>query len=88
MTKQEKILRKHIKSLLKQSNAAMLKNIDKVIASGAVDVTAYDTQVNPMILPKAITIALLQSEANQYDAKGTAYEKVIKREVNNLKHFI
>jgi len=41
-----------------------------------------------MILPKCIVVAVLESEADQYKATGTSFEKEVKKEVRNLRCFI
>lgn len=90
MTTQEK--QKKIKSLvvdmLNYSHKAMVEKIDAALNSGAVDIDSWDEKNAPMILPKCIVIALLQRESNQYECKGTSYEKKIKKEISNLKYYI
>lgn len=88
MSKNKEILRQHAEDILKGSYEAMLKKIDKAINSGALDVDNYDPNHNPMVLPKIIVKALLEDEATQYDAKGTSFERQIKKEVKNLRYFI
>ena len=41
-----------------------------------------------MIIPKVIVAALMESEATQYNARGTSFEKKIKKEVKNLRYFL
>lgn len=90
MTTQEK--QKKIKSLvvdmLNYSHKAMVEKIDAALNSGAVDIDSWDEKNAPMILPKCIVTALLQRESNQYEGKGTSYEKKIKKEISNLKYYI
>jgi len=74
--------------MLERSIPAMEDNLKKVLNSGAIDVDNWDENNNPMILPKTILIALLESEADQYKAKGTSFEKEINKGVKNLKYFI
>ena len=50
------------------------KNIKKALTCGALDTEAWDEKNAPMILPKIIAIAVLESEANQYKAEGTPFE--------------
>lgn len=90
MTNQEKEakIKKHVEDMLKYSYEAMLKRIDDVLASGAVDVQAWDEKYAPMLLPKTIVSALLQRETVQYMGKGTDYEKRIKGDVKNILYFI
>jgi len=78
----------HVKKMLANSQKAMVAKIKQIIESGAIDLANYDTTNNSMVLPKAIVMALLETEAKQYEAKGTAFEKQIKQDVKNIKCFI
>lgn len=62
--------------------------VEKSLNSGALDIDSWDLNNNPMILPKTIVIAVLETEAEQYKANGTSFEKEIKKEVKNLKYFL
>lgn len=88
MTTKSSKIKKLSVNLLKQSYNAMVNKIDNVLISGAIDIENWDEKNNPMILPKCIVTALLQNESNQYECKGTSFEKQIKKEVNNIKYFI
>ena len=90
MTRQEKeqAIRAHVEYMLKQSHEAMVKKIDRALNSGAINVDAWNPNTYPMILPKCIVVALLEIEASQYDGVGTGYEKMMKAEVRNIRHFI
>ncbi len=83
---------KKIKSLvsdmLKQSNKAMIDKVDNLLKSGAIDVDAWDESNAPMILPKCIVMALFEQESRQYSGTGTSFEKMIKREVKNIRYFL
>lgn len=74
--------------MINDSNNAMLKKIDRVLNSGCIDVEAWSEEFGKMITPKCIVIALLESEAGQYSAKGTSFEKRVSKEVKNIKMFI
>ena len=87
MDNQEKI-KALVTEMLTESYDAMIKNIDKVLKSGAVDVDGWNEKNAPMILPKTIVAALLQDESIQYEARGTSYEKKIKKDIKNIKYFI
>lgn len=87
MNKKAKI-KKLALDMLKESHEAMVKNIDKALNSGAIDVDDWDENSNPMILPKCIVTAVLEQEATQYDGTGTSFEKKIKKEVKNIRYFI
>jgi len=90
MTTQEK--KNKIKSLtedmLKESFGAMIKKIEKALNSGAIDVDSWDENYNPMILPRCIVTAILQDESTQYEAKGTSFEKEIKKETKNIRYYL
>ena len=77
-----------VTDMLNQSHEAMVKKIDRAINSGAIDIDSWSESNNPMILPKCITIALLEDESTQYNGSGTAFEKEVKKEVRNIRCFI
>ena len=74
--------------LLSESIPHMRKMIERALRSGAIDVDGWDEKNNPMILPKAILVAVLEHEADQYRLMGTSFEREVKKEVKNLQHFI
>jgi hypothetical protein len=77
-----------VSDMLKDSYEAMIKKIDKALDSGAIDVDGWDEHKSPMILPKCIVTAILQSESTQYEGKGTSFERQVKKEVRNIRCFI
>lgn len=81
-------IKKIVKDILNEANKEMHKKIDKAIQCGALDIDSWDENSNPMIIPKIITIALLENEADQYKAGGTSFEKEVKKESKNLKLFL
>lgn len=85
--KKEKVS-KLAKDMLQDSYNAMLKKVEKALNSGAINIDDWDEKTNPMVLPKSIVIAILQDESTQYDGKGTSFEKEIKKNVSNIKHFL
>lgn len=87
MDKKEKI-KALASDMLKESYEAMIKKIDRALASGAIDVDAWDEKSSPMIIPKCIVTAILQDESTQYEGKGTSFEKQIKSEVKNIRYHI
>lgn len=88
ITNNREMIAKLVKDMLNESHESMLKKIDKALNSGAIDFDSWDENKNPMILPKCIVTAILQSESAQYDAKGTSFEKQIKKEVKNIRCFL
>ena len=79
MTKTQ--LKKKIKELIKQSNKSMIKNLDKIINSGAIDLTQYE---NNYILPKICICALFKEERFQYKPLSNKARK----ELKNLEYFL
>ena len=77
-----------VRDMLIESHQKALRNIDKVINSSAIDIDSWDDKKAPMILPKCILTAILENEARQYTARGTKYEKQMKKEVKNIHYFI
>lgn len=76
--------------LLNTSHEAMINKIDRALNCGALDIENWDEKTSPMILPKTIATAILESESTQYSAsaRGTSFERRIKRDVKNLRYFI
>jgi chromosome condensin MukBEF complex kleisin-like MukF subunit len=74
--------------MLVESHETMIKKIDRVIDSGAIDIDAWDRYDKPMIIPKCIVTAILQNESEQYAGKGTSFQKQIKKEVRNIRYFL
>ena len=87
-TSKKQQIKSIIRYMLIESHNAMLVKIDKVLNSGAIDIDDWDENHQPMIIPKCIVIAILQDESTQYVGNGTNYEKQIKREVKNIKHYL
>lgn len=85
--KKEKI-KSLVIEMLNQSHNAMIKDIDRAINSGALDIDNWNESDKPMIIPKIIVTTILQKESKQYEAKGTSFEKQIKKEVKNLHYFL
>ena len=77
-----------VTDMLQESYEAMLKKVDKVLNSGAIDIDSWEESRNPMILPKCIVTAILQNESTQYEGKGTSFEKDVKKEVRNIRYFL
>jgi hypothetical protein len=90
MTTQEKKekIQKLVLEMLKTSHEAAIKKSETVFNTGAIDVDGWDENNSPMILPKCIVTAILESEAYQYGAKGTSFERRVKKEVRNIRYFI
>lgn len=84
----KKAIKKLATNMLKESNKLMLQKIDKALNSGAIDVDAWEENSSPMITPKIIVTAILVNESKQYEGKGTCFEKLIKKEVNDLQYFL
>lgn len=74
--------------LLNTSHEAMINKIDRALNCGALDIENWDEKTSPMILPKTIATAILESEATQYSARGTSFERRIKRDVKSLRYYI
>ena len=77
-----------ITEMLNESYETMLKNVDKILNSGCLDIESWDENNKPMFLPKCVVSAIVMNEGRQYQGKGTGYEKRIKKEVENIKFFL
>lgn len=90
MTREEKRdkINRLVFDMLSASYQHMVRKIDEVLDSGSVDVDGWDEDNAPMTLPKCIVTAILKRESEQYEGKGTDFEKQIKKTSNNIKHFI
>lgn len=87
-TQKKRKIKSLVKEMLKESHNAMIGKIDHVLNSGAIDIDTWSESHNPMILPKCIVTAILQDESHQYEGKGTSFEKIIKKEVRNIRYFL
>jgi hypothetical protein len=74
--------------MLNYSKDDMLKKINTALNCGALDIENWDENKSPMIIPKIIITALLESESTKYSARGTSFEKKIKKETKNLRYYI
>jgi hypothetical protein len=81
-------IKKLVKDMLIESHKKALANIDKALNSGCIDIESWDESINPMVLPKTILTAILEEESRQYSARGTSFEKQMKKEVENIKYFL
>ena len=86
-SKKQKI-KKLVKDMLIKSHKEALNSIDKVLNSGCIDIDGWDEGDAPMVLPKCILTAILENEARQYTARGTSYEKQMKKEVSNIRYYL
>lgn len=86
-TKKE-IIKNLAEEMLIQSHEAMIKKVNFLLESGAIDIESWSIDDAPMIIPKCIVAAILQNESVQYEAKGTSFESKVKKEIKNLKCFI
>ena len=88
MKKKAKI-KKLVNEMLNDSVKAIKSRlIDKALNSGAIDIEGWSEDHSPMILPKSIVIDLLNHEADQYSARGTSFEKQVKKNVKNIGLFL
>jgi hypothetical protein len=85
--KKEKI-KQLVIDMLNESHQKALKNVDKILDSDCVDIDNWDEGNVPMVLPKTILTAILEYESRQYTARGTRYEKQIKKDVDYIKMFL
>lgn len=74
--------------MLNESLEAMKTKVRQAIASGVLDIENWDEKFSPMVLPKAIVTACLESETYQFGGKGTSFEKQIKKDVKKLRYYI
>ena len=85
MTEKEKQLAALVSDMLKRSHDDAIKNIQKVLKSGAIDLESWD---GSMVLPKTIVTALLEEESAQWDGASTSYAKKVKKDVKNIRMFL
>ena len=84
----EKRIKQLVNQMITNSSKAMKAKVDRAIRSGALNIDEWNPDHEPMIMPKIIVTALLEREATQYNGEGTCFEKVIKKEVKNLRYFL
>lgn len=85
MTEKEKQLAALVSDMLKRSHDDAIKNIQKVLKSGAIDLESWD---GGMVLPKTIVTALLEEESTRWVGTGTSYAKQAKKDVKNIRMFL
>lgn len=81
-------IKKLVIEMLSESKDAMIKKLDTVLNSGSISIENWDQDNAPMILPKTIITALLESESKQYDGGRTSHARQIKKDVRNIRYFI
>lgn len=86
-TKKDSIT-KRVEELLNDSFIDAQKMVSKAMNSGAIDIEKWDADINSWVLPKIIVTAILKRAAENYEGKGTAFEKEIKKNSNNIKLFL
>lgn len=90
MTLDEKkeLIKSYVIEMLDFSKECMVKKLTTALNCGALDIDNWNKNSSPMIVPKIIVTALLESESTQYGAKGTSFERKIKKQVKNLRYYI
>jgi hypothetical protein len=81
-------IKARVEELLNDSFIDAQKMVNKALNSGAIDIESWDAEINSWVLPKIIVTAILKRASENYEGKGTDFEKQIKKETNNLKHFL
>jgi len=74
-------LRKKTNYLVSATTRFMRRNIEKAIESGCMDIKGAEDN---LLLPKALLLALFKEESRQISAKGTSFEKAVKKEAENI----
>ncbi len=70
--------------MLKESFDKQKAKVDRALNSSAIDIDAWDENSNPMLIPKAIVVAILIDEADQHNCAGTSFEKEVKKNVKQI----
>jgi|688.fasta_scaffold2593305_1 hypothetical protein len=75
--------------MLNESHNAMLKKLETIINSDSINLDSWNEIYAPMLLPKMIVTALLESEPHQYSVpKDYPNKRKIKQDINNIKYII
>ena len=85
MSKRERLKNAVLGCLSESIEAIKTKTLDKALNSGAININDWDEENSPMILVKGIIIGILKSEAEQYSAKGTNFEKAVEGISNRIR---
>lgn len=80
----KRAIKKLVKEMFKRSAGELETKIERALKSGAIDIDSWEPDVNPMLVPKAILIAFLRDEANQYTCNGTSFEKQVRNDAKNI----
>ncbi len=82
--KKKSQIKKLAVQMLKESFEQAKKKVDKALNCGAIDIDAWSPNSNPMLIPKAIVVAILNDESEQYDVSGTSFEKQMKKDIKEI----
>jgi hypothetical protein len=88
-TQKKNAIKRHVKDMMKDSQKHMQDKLEKVLSSGCIDIDDWDPEHAPMIIPKLILCALLESESYQYDIpKSHSNRRALMKEKKNIAYFI
>ncbi|TXG76185.1 hypothetical protein E6Q11_05130 [Candidatus Dojkabacteria bacterium] len=78
------------KFMLEDSHKKALQKLQSLMDSKAMDeeFDEWSPDDKPMLLPKAIVTGILESEAEQYSAKGTSYVRVSNRWIRLVRYYM
>ena len=75
----KEIVGNHVMDMIDDHYNQMVKKAQKLLESWAVNFDEWDADNSPMVLPKTIMTALLESEVHAYSAKWTTHERKVKK---------
>ena len=88
-TQKKNAIKRHVKDMLKQAQAQMLKDLDHVLNVGCVSISDWEPINTPMTIPKAIICALLEKESTQFaPAKFMTTYRQWNKDRKNILYFI
>lgn len=83
----EKAVRKLTYAILYEAYLSAREAVSRAVNSGAINIDSYDEN-HRMVLPKSIAAAVLEIEVRPLKGIGTSYERQVKKNIKNIKHFI
>lgn len=83
-------IKKLVLEMLKARKSIINEKIDRALNSGCIDVDKWDEKTAPMITPKCIIVAIMETEAYSFSPIGCSKTiiKESRKETNNIKLFI
>jgi hypothetical protein len=89
MTDNKQKIKDLVIDMLDRSYDKSVLSIDKILDSGCIDIDAWDENNGRMLVPKAIVMALLDYEKDQWSpSKRISSYKQVTKDFKNIRNFL